>query len=210
MGICVINAYQANYDLMEPTLFRILMFSMIPLGIFLLVKVIRMLKKTFSGKIIAEIPFQQKKTSFELTESGQYAIWQKGQLFRKTPVGDFSLEIRDENGNPVRLNPTWFRVHKNGWDTARTELKKFRAAAGNFTLLILDQPDGNLLQQMLKDNLPVKPVDQSQYFIQITESQPVYYFLIAIPLLTLSGFLIIVGFVAGLVGPQIAVDMGVF
>lgn len=209
-GIYVMHTHLANYALMEPTLFRILMFSMIPLGIFLLVKVIRMLKKTFSGKIIVEIPFQQKETTFELTTYGQYAIWQKGQLFRKTPVGDFSLQIQDENGNPIKLNPTWFRVRKNGWDTGSTELKKFKAPAGKFTLSILDQPDGNFIQKILKDSLPVKPVDQTQYFIQIRESQPVYYFLLAIPLLTLSGFLIIVGMVAGLVGPQIAIDMGIF
>lgn len=195
---------------MEPTLFRILMFSMVPIGIFLLVKVIRMLKKTFNGKIIEEIPFQQKSSTFELLESGHYAIWQKGQLFRKTPIGDFTLQIQDESGTIIRLKPTWFRVHKNGWDTGRTELKKFTAAAGKFTLFVLDQPDGNLLQKILKDTLPVKPVDQNQYFIQIRESQPVYYFLIAIPLLTLSGFLIIIGLVAGLAGPQIAVDMGIF
>ena len=204
------NINYASHTLMEVTLFRILMFSMIPIGIFLLVKVIRMLKKTFSGKIIAEIPFQQKETGFELTQAGQYAIWQKGQLFRKTPVGEFSLQIQDKNGNQVRLKPTWFLIHKNGWDTGRTEIKKFTAHAGKFTLWILDQPEGNSLQKIIKDTIPVKPVDQSQYFIQIRESQPVYYILIAIPLLTLSGFLIIVGMVAGFVGPQIAVDMGIF
>lgn len=195
---------------MEPILFRILMFSMIPIGIFLLVKIIRMLKKTFNGKIIAEIPFQQKSGAFELSESGHYAIWQKGKLFRKTPIGDFKLQIQDESGTIIRLNPTWFSVHKNGWDTGRSELKKFTAAAGKFTLSILDQTDSNFLRKMLKDTLPVKPVDQNYYFIQIRESQPVYYFLIAIPLLTLSGFLMIIGLVAGLVGPQIAVDMGIF
>ncbi|NTE01502.1 hypothetical protein G6M26_26930 [Agrobacterium tumefaciens] len=186
------------------------MFSMIPIGIFLLVKIIRMLKKTFNGKIIAEIPFQQKSGAFELSESGHYAIWQKGKLFRKTPIGDFKLQIQDESGTIIRLNPTWFSVHKNGWDTGRSELKKFTAAAGKFTLSILDQTDSNFLRKMLKDTLPVKPVDQNYYFIQIRESQPVYYFLIAIPLLTLSGFLMIIGLVAGLVGPQIAVDMGIF
>jgi len=195
---------------MEPILFRILMFSMIPIGIFLLVKVIRMLKKTFNGKIITEIPFQQKSSTFELPESGHYAIWQKGQLFRKTPIGDFKLQIQDESGTIIRLNPTWFSVHKNGWDTGRSELKKFTAPAGKFTLSILDQTDSNFLRKMLKDTLPVKPVDQNCYFIQIRESQPVYCFLIAIPLLTLSGFLMIIGLVAGLVGPQIAVDMGIF
>jgi hypothetical protein len=195
---------------MQPTLFRILMFSMVPIGIFLLVKVIRMLKKTFNGKIIAEIPFQQKTSTFELVEPGHYAIWQKGQLFRKTPIGDFKLQIQDESGIIVRLKPTWFNVHKSGWDMGRTELKKFTAAAGKYTLAVLDQPSGNFLQKILKDTLPVKPLDQDQYFIQIRESQPVYYLLIAIPLFTLSGFLIIVGLVAGLAGPQIAVDMGVF
>ena len=206
---CVISTNLANYILMEPTLFRILMFSMIPMGIFLLVKVIRMLKKTFNGKIIAEIPFQQKSSTFELPESGHYAIWQKGQLFRKTPIGDFKLQIQDESGTIITLNRIWFRMYKNGWETGRTELKKFTAAAGKFTLSILDQPDGNFLGKIL-DTLAVKPVDQSHYFIQIRESQPVYYFLIAIPLLTLSGFLIIIGMIAGIVGPQIAIDMGVF
>jgi len=195
---------------MEATLFRILMFSMIPIGIFLLVKVIRMLKKTFNGKIIKEIPFQQKLSTFELPEPGHYAIWQKGQLFRKTPIGNFKLQLQDESGKIIRLKPTWFRVHKNGWDTGRTELKKFTAAAGKCTLSILDKPEGTLLQKVLKDSLPVKPVDQNHYFIQIRESQPVYYFLIAVPLLTLSGFMMIIGMVAGLAGPQIAVDMGVF
>jgi hypothetical protein len=71
---------------MSLILYRVLFFCMVPFGIFILVKTIRMLKGVFSGEVIAEIPFTQKEVKFEIVKPGIYAIWQKGQLFRKTPV----------------------------------------------------------------------------------------------------------------------------
>lgn len=194
---------------MNDILFRILSIGLLSAGIFLLVKVLRMLKKTFNGTIIAEIPFAQKQTNFQLLSPGYFAIWQKGQLFRKTPIADFTLQILDEKGAVIKLLPTWFNVQKNGWDTGRTELKKFSAIAGNYTLQILNEPSGNHLQNIIANMLPVKPVDEDQYFIEIRESQPVYYLLIAIPLLILSGGMIMVGLVASIIGSRMIADLGI-
>jgi len=198
---------------MNPTLFRILAFCMIPVGIYLLVKTIQMIKKTFNGTILLEQPFDQKQASFQVISPGQFAIWQKGKLFRKTPVGDFKIQILDEKGAIVKLNTTYFNLYVNGWDTGRTQLKSFSAVAGTYTLKILDLPDADLIAGFLQNvlhriALPIRPVDHSKYFIQIRESQPIYFFLIAIPLFTLSAFLMILGFIAGVVGPQIAIDFG--
>jgi hypothetical protein len=168
-----------------------------------------MLKKTFNGKLIAEIPFAQKQTHFQLTDPGYFAIWQKGQLFRKNPIADFTLQILDEKGTIIKLNPTWFNVQKNGWDTGRNELKKFSVIAGNYILQILNEPSGNRLQNILSNALPIKPVDEDQYFIEIRESQPVYYLLIAVPLLILCGGMIMFGLVASIVGSRMITDLGV-
>jgi hypothetical protein len=204
-----------NNAFSDPIFFRILTFCMVPLGIYLLVKTIRMLKKTFNGNILLDQPFEQKQASFHINSAENFAIWQKGQLFRKTPVGDFKLQVLDEKGSTVKLKPTGLNIHKNGWDTGRTQLKNFSAGAGTYTLKILDEPEEGLISRLLPNvlstiPLPVKSVDTGQYFIQIRESQPIYVFLLAIPLFTLSGFLMIIGFVAGIVGPQIAIEFGLF
>lgn len=74
---------------MSLIVFRILFFFLVPFGIFILVKTIRMIKGVFTGEVITEIPFTQKEVEFEISRPGVYAIWQKGQLFRKTPVDKF-------------------------------------------------------------------------------------------------------------------------
>jgi hypothetical protein len=194
---------------MSPLLFRILMFAIVAAGIYILVKVIRMLKNTFNGKVIAEIPFTEKQADFQLTEQGIYAIWQKGQLFRKTPLGAFKLKVTDHlTGSEVPLKPTWFQLHSNGFDTGRTELKKFSAQAGNYSLQIMEQEVPKLIGLVL-GAVPFKPVEEDKYFIQIRESQPVYYVLFAIPLLSIAGFMMIGGLVAAIAGPQIATDFGI-
>jgi hypothetical protein len=45
-------------------------------------------------------------------------------------------------------------------------------------------------------------IDYDKYFIQVRESGPAYQMFLAVPLFLLSGFLIIGGFVCGLLLPQ--------
>lgn len=182
---------------------RIALFCLIPVGIFLLIKTIRMLKKTFNGKVVAEIPFTQKETTFNLPESGVYAIWQKGQLFQKTPVDKFEMQLsRESNGEGVTLTTSLLRPNMNGFETGRMEMKRFYAESGNYKLILRESLENSSFEQVFSDLFPAKMVDYDKYFIQVRESGPAYQMFLAVPLFLLSGFLIIGGFVCGLLLPQ--------
>lgn len=184
-------------------LLRIVLFCLIPVGIFLLIKTIRMLKKTFNGKVMAEFPFTQKETTFQLPETGVYAIWQKGQLFRKTPVDKFEMQLsRESDGAGVTLTTSFLRPNMNGFETGRMEMKRFHAESGSYKLILRESPDNSSFEQVFSDLFPAKMVDYDKYFIQVRESGPAYQMFLAIPLFLLSGFLIIGGFVCGLLLPQ--------
>lgn len=185
------------------TLMRIVLFCLIPAGIFLLIKTIRMLKKTFNGKVMAEIPFTQKETTFHLPEKGIYAIWQKGQLFRKTPVDKFEMQLsRESDGEGVVLNTSLLRPNMNGFETGRMEMKRFYAERGDYKLLFRESSESSSFEQVFSELFPGKMVDYDKYFIQVRESGPAYQMFLAIPMFLLSGFLIIGGFVCGLLLPQ--------
>jgi hypothetical protein len=184
-------------------LMRIALFSLIPVGIFLLIKTIRMLKKTFNGKVMAEIPFTQKETTFNLPEKGIYAIWQKGQLFRKTPVDKFEMQLsRESDGEGVTLTTSLLRPNMNGFETGRMEMKRFYAESGNYKLVLRESSENSSFEEVFSDLFPARMVDYDKYFIQIRESGPAYQMFLAVPLFLLSGFLIIGGFVCGLLLPQ--------
>lgn len=184
-------------------LLRIVLFCLIPVGIFLLIKTIRMLKKTFNGKVMAEIPFTQKESTFNLPESGVYAIWQKGQLFRKTPVDKFEMQLsRESDGAGVALTTSLLRPNMNGFETGRMEMKRFYAETGNYKLILRESSENSSFEQVFSDLFPAKMVDYDKYFIQVRESGPAYQMFLAVPLFLLSGFLIIGGFVCGLLLPQ--------
>ncbi|WP_342331254.1 hypothetical protein [Pedobacter sp. FW305-3-2-15-E-R2A2] len=185
------------------TLLRIVLFCLIPVGIFLLIKTIRMLKKTFNGKVMAEIPFTQKETTFNLPEKGVYAIWQKGQLFRKTPVDKFEMHLsRESDGESIALTTSLLRPNMNGFETGRMEMKRFYAESGNYKLILRESSENSSFEQVFSDLFPAKMVDYNKYFIQVRESGPAYQMFLAIPLFLLSGFMIIGGFVCGLLLPQ--------
>jgi hypothetical protein len=195
---------------MSLIIFRILFFCLVPVGIFILVKAIRMLKGVFNGEVLAEIPFTQKEVRFEVKKAGVYAVWQKGRLFQRTPVDKFALQIhREPSGEQVPLHISIFRPHLNGMDTGRMEMNRFSAEPGSYLLQIVEGSSVSFFERVFSSVIPGKPVNYSEYFIQVRESRPVYYILAAIPLFTLCGFCIIGGFVAGLLAPDILADMGI-
>ncbi|SDE87822.1 hypothetical protein SAMN05216464_110157 [Mucilaginibacter pineti] len=189
---------------MNLMLLRVLFFCLVPIGIFILVKTIRMLKGVFSGEVITEIPFTQKDVVFDIIRPGVYAIWQKGQLFRRTPVDKFKLQINKvPSGENVSLPRSFFSPHLNGMSTARMEMNRFSAQSGTYRLTIVEGSSVSVFEKIALSLFPAKPVDYSQYFIQVRESRPVYYMIAAIPLFVLSAFCMIGGLVAGFLAPQI-------
>jgi hypothetical protein len=189
---------------MQTTLFQIFFFCLIPVGVFILIRAIKLLKKTFNGEIILEIPYSRKISTFEITKPGVYAIWHKGQIFRKAPLNKFKPLIRNTiTKEEIVLSPSFFRLNSNNGRTGRMELFRFSAPSGIFQLELMEGSSVTLFEQAISGLFPLKKVDIENYFIQVRESQPFYYILIGIPLVSLAGFLIIGGLVFGILADQL-------
>ncbi|MHC1777571.1 MAG: hypothetical protein AB9834_19390 [Lentimicrobium sp.] len=157
------------------------------------------MKKTFNGEVILEIPFSRKISSFEIAKPGAYSIWHKGQVFRKAPLNRYKPVIRNEKTDEViDLIPSFFRPNSNNGRTGRMELFRFSAPSGKFRLELTEGSSVTLFEQAISGLFPLKKVDVENYFIQVRKSQPFYYVLIGIPLISLAGFLIIGGLVFGI------------
>jgi len=167
-----------------------------------------MIKGVFTGEVITEIPFTQKEVEFEISRPGVYAIWQKGQLFRKTPVDKFRPILTSvSSGAEIPLPKSFFSPYLNGFDTGRMEMNRFDAEPGRYRLTLVEGTNTSLFEKIFLNIIPAKSVDYSQYYIQVRESLPVYFMIAAIPLFAISAFCIIGGLVAGFMAPDILAYM---
>ena len=189
--------------LISLTAFKVFFFCLVPVGIAVLIKTIRMLKGMFNGAVLAEIPFLTKELNFTITRPGVYAIWQKGKLFQRTPIDKFNLQLTGESGVKVPLTISFFNPYVNGLDTARMEICRFTADKGNYTMNIVEGSAASLFEKLFARLFPANNLDYSTYYLQVRESLPVYYILIAIPLFTLSAFCIIGGVVGGFLAQEV-------
>src|SRR5450756_1141467 len=79
---------------MTVILLRILFFFLVPLGIFFIVKGIKLARKAFSGAILLEIPYNQRTGQFTIANTGEFTIWQKGKLQKRGVVTNLQPIIR--------------------------------------------------------------------------------------------------------------------
>lgn len=195
---------------MSLTLFRVLSFCLVPVGVFILMGAIRMLKGVFNGRVMAEIPFTRKEVEFQISRPGVYAVWQEGRLFRKTPVDKFKLKLTDiSTSTEVSMPKSFFSPYLNGLDTGRMEMYRFKAHSGRYRLTVTEGTGISLFEKLASKLIPAKPVDYGKYFIQIRESRPLYCMFLAIPLFAFSALCIIGGLVAGFTAQGILHDLGI-
>ncbi len=179
-------------------LINYLLFLLIPLGIFILLKAIRLVRTGFAGKVLLEIPFRQKSGDFEIPKAGVYAIWQKGEFFRKLPVDQFRPVITNlRTKEQIRLTPSIFRPNSNDGRMVKIELFRFNAEPGTYTMEIGPGSSISTLESFISKLFPVKKVNLDHYFLLVRESMPFYLFIAGILLLILGSFCIIGGIVAG-------------
>lgn len=189
---------------MKQVLWPLFFFSLVPVGIFLLVTSVRLLKKRFLGQVMIELPYTQKKGEFELIREGTYSVWHKGDLFRKAPLEHFRPVIRNRaSQEEMELIASLFRPNAGNVRTGRMELFRFYAPAGKYTVELTEGSSISWIENRIIRWFPFKKVDQEEYFIQVRESQPQYVTMAAIFLAAIGGVLIIGGFVMGLLSPQI-------
>ena len=178
---------------------QILFFCLIPVGIIILIFSIRLVKKTFSGDIILEIPYSQKSGELILTRSGNYSIWHKGQFFRKAPLDEFKPKITDlSTGLTIQLSSRLFRPNANNGRDARMEIFRFSAPPGKYMLELKEGSSISGAEQSLIGAIPTGMVDYDIYFIQVRESQPLLLSLSGSAAIVLGGLCIIGGLVSGI------------
>lgn len=183
---------------------QILFFALIPAGIFLLLCSIKLVLKTFSGDIIHEIPYSLKYSEFNISSGGYYSIWHKGTFFRKAPVGEYKpVIINAATGEKIRLSPSVLRPNSNDCKTARMELYRFYAQAGNYILELTEGSGISKIEKIILDLIPARKVDYEKYFLQIRKSQSRLVLMAGMFLLVLSGLCIIGGLVLGILSKQI-------
>lgn len=178
-----------------------LYFLLIPAGAALLAFGIWLLWKSFAGKCLLEMPFQQQSGQFTVVTASVYSVWHKGQLFRRAPVDMFRPKItRADTNEEVELSMSLFRPAINGTSNGRMELFTFYATPGNYRIELAEGASIPKLEIMLTRFLPGKPVDLSKYFIQVRESRPFIFVLLGILSTAAGGAGVIFGFIFGLMG----------
>ena len=183
---------------------QFLFFSLIPVGILLLIFSIKLVRNSFSGNIILEMPYLQKTSRFELTKPGTYSVWHKGQFFRRAPLDEFRpVIINESESTEVKLSSILFRPNANNGSTARMELFRFSAPAGTYRLELAEGSSISNVENSIIKRMPAKMVDYDKYFIQIRKSQPLIVMIAGIVMIALSGVTIIGGLVLGILSDQI-------
>jgi hypothetical protein len=194
---------------MKITLLRILFYGLMPMGVFILIMAIRQLRKSFFGKILVEIPFTQREAEIDIVDSGDYGIWQKGKLLKRTLFNRFDLQfVNVATGHAISLHNSFFAPHVNGFDTGRIEWKRFHAPIGRYHLRLIEQSSHTVSRGILSVFMSNNPVDYSQYWLQVRESQPAIFLIIAIPMIILSLACIFGGLVLAINAKDVALYLG--
>jgi hypothetical protein len=178
---------------------RIIFFTLIPIGVVVLILAIRLVRKSLAGNIISEVPFAQKVSFFRITEAGVYSIWQKGQFFRRLPVDQFRPVIfNNVTEKKVPLFPSLFRPNSNDGITVKIELFRFSAGPGMYRMELAEGSSISGVESFISRIFPARKADLNKYYILVRESQPFWYLIAGIMLMCLSGFMMIGGLVFGI------------
>lgn len=183
---------------------RILFFCLIPIGIFILYRGIKILRCAFNGELLLELPYLKQVGEFTILKSGTYAVWQKGEAFKKTPLSKFGTHIYEKsNQQEIKLSHSLLSPHSNDFSNGRMEIYTFYATPGVYELKLTEGSSASGIQSVIAKLIPLPNADLSKYFIQIRESQSQWLTLLGIPIIILGGCGVIGGFALGILADQI-------
>ncbi|MFC6267838.1 hypothetical protein [Frigoriflavimonas asaccharolytica] len=189
---------------MEINHIRILFFCLIPIGVFALLKGIKLIRKSFSGEVLLEIPFSQLSGQFYVAKAGTFSIWQKGKSLTRTPIDKLRPFIYSElTKEELKLNYSLLSPRINDFSTGRMELFTFYAPIGSYKIELKEGTILFGLQNLIAKAIPSKSIDMTKFYVQIRESQSQVFTFLAIPMIISGMFGIIGGFVLGILADQI-------
>ena len=173
---------------------RNLCFLLIPMGIVLLIFSIRNIIRFAKAELFFEMPCLEEEGSVHLPQ-GNYGIWLSGKRFTKSPLGKIGFQlVEEETGNRVSLAPNLMRTTVSGFKMARMELYSFQVEEGNYILSI--NGEGSVrdrIEASIGNLLVKKPVDLSNFTVQIRKGNSIAIFFFAILGINLAAWMILGG-----------------
>lgn len=183
---------------------KILLFCLVPIGIFILYKGVKLFRSAFTGQVLLELPYLDRMGYFTISESGIYSIWQKGPLVKKTPIAKFRPQIRNTSTDQViNLSPSIMSPRSNNFSTGSMEIFTFAADAGHYQLNLVAGSSVSSFQKIIGDVLPFADIDLKKYSIEVRKSQSQLLTMLSIPIMLLGFACTLGGFVLGLLAEQI-------
>ena len=174
---------------------RNLCFLLIPMGIVLLIFSIRKMIRFAKSEIFFEMPCTEEEGRVHLPQ-GNYGIWLSGKKFTKSPLGKISFQlVEEETGRRVNLFSNLMRTTVSGFKMARMELYSFQVEEeGNYILSI--NGEGSVrdrIEASIGNLLVKKPVDLSNFTVQIRKGNSIAMFFFAILGINLAAWMILGG-----------------
>lgn len=190
---------------MNILLIRILLFCCIPVGIFILIKGIKLIRRSFYGPLLLEISYSAGGGRFTVTDAGNFSIWLKAPLLKRVPIDKYRPRVyRVATGEELRLSFSVTGMHANGFSEGRQEIFTFSATPGEYQLQITEGSSLSGLQSIIARLIPPgNNIDLSKHFLQVRKTQPAILAYLAIPIIILGGGGIIGGFVLGLLADEV-------
>ncbi|RVU00970.1 hypothetical protein EOD41_10080 [Mucilaginibacter limnophilus] len=190
---------------MSILLIRILLFCCIPVGIFILVKGIKLIRRSFYGTVFLEIAYSEGGGRFTLIEAGSFSIWLKAPLLKRVALDKYKPQIYNvATGEELHLSYSITGMHANGFYEGRQEIFTFSAEPGEYQLQLIKGSSLSGLQSIITRLMPSGDnIDLSKHFLQVRETQPAILAFLAIPIIILGVGGIIGGFVLGLLADQV-------
>ena len=184
--------------------YRILFFTLIPLGLLILIKAIKILISAFNGQVLLQLPYNDNVGAFTITKAGYHSIWQKGPMLKKTPLAKFRPQIRNTvTGEVIPIHRSLMSPRSHSFSNGEMEIFTFHAPKGNYEMSFVAGSSVSLVQRLVGNAIPLADMDTSKYSLEIRESQSQFLTFLAIPLILLGVAGMAGGLVLGLIADQI-------
>lgn len=142
---------------------------LIPIGLFLFIISVKGAIRFAKSEMIYEMPYESGIGTFTLTAKGKYGLWLSGQMFRKSPAGEFGLILTNAcTGQSISLCAPLVRTVVNGFDKSRMELYSFQAEPGTYRVSFSDEARiRDKVGAFLANTTIKRPIDGSLFSIQV-------------------------------------------
>ncbi len=182
---------------------KILFFTCIPIGIFLLVVGIKRVHRVFNTAMLAEVRMSEESVDFEIAEAGRYAIWVKAPAFQANHLDRIRPAIyNSDKRQEIELQHNFLRPRSNNGSTGQLKLFTFRAEAGSYTMKLVEGSSLLIPLQGLAGSM-LKEADTANCLFQVRKTTPPLYGLSGVLLIVLGAGGSIAGFVLGLLTEKI-------